>query len=186
LLSETLAQQLRASGKPDPTTLETLTRLVSEAVGITRDLAKGLAPVTLERDGLQAALSELAESSSSLFGINCSCEFEDSQRELALDGSSSLHLFRIVQEAVNNSVRHGKAKDVRIRLAHDSKQLTMTVVDDGIGLSDKTSASQGHGLRIMAYRAKILHGSLTAARLAAKGGTVVTCICPLGNSASRS
>jgi len=177
LLSETMTQQLMTGGKPDPTNVEAITRLVSEAIKITRDLAKSLSPITLELEGLQAAVEELADTSSSLFGIHCICE--DHQQNLVLDRTRSLHLFRIVQEAVNNSVRHGKAKNVRVGMTRDRKDLIVTVVDDGVGLSLKTSVNPGIGLRLMQYRAKMLGASLTVKRSAPEGGTVVTCICPL-------
>ena len=183
LLSETMAQQLTAGGKPDPINVEAITRLVSEAIRITRDLAKSLSPITLELEGLQAALEELADTSSSLFGIRCTCDCQ--QQDLVLDRTRSLHLFRIVQEAVNNSVRHGKAKNVRIRMTRDKKDLIVTVVDDGIGLSQKTSANPGFGLRLMQYRAKMLAASLIVERAAPEGGTVVTCICPLDDQVPR-
>lgn len=186
MLNETLAQQLKAGEKPDPANVETITRLVSEAVGITRDLAKSLSSITLERDGLVAALVELADTSSSLFGISCSFHYECDPKDLVLDSTRSLHLFRIVQEAVHNSVRHGKAKNIQIGVTRDRMNLVLTVVDDGIGLSEKTSASQGLGLRIMAYRATILRGSLTAKRVATQGGTVVTCIWPLDGQSPQS
>lgn len=183
LLSETMAQQLMTGGKPDPVNVEAITRLVSEAIKITRDLAKSLSPITLELEGLQAAVEELAETSSSLFGIRCT--YECHQQDLVLNPNRSLHVFRIIQEAVNNSVRHGKAKNVRVRMTRDRKDLIVTVVDDGIGLSQKTSVNPGFGLRLMQYRAKMLGASLTVERAAPEGGTVVTCICPLDDQVQR-
>jgi signal transduction histidine kinase len=177
LLSETLAQQLTADEKPDLRKVETITRLVSEAVGITRDLAGNLSPITLVREGLPAAIAELAETSSSVFGIRCICESQ--VKDLTLDNARSLHVFRMVQEAVSNSVRHGRAKNVRIGLRSDNAQLIVTVIDDGSGLSPKTTATPGLGLRIMHYRARILSASLTVERTAPSGGTTVTCRCPL-------
>jgi signal transduction histidine kinase len=90
-----------------------------------------------------------------------------------------MHLYRIVQEAVNNSIRHGKAKNISIRLRRDGQgRLTLTVVDDGTGLSEKTSMNPGLGLRIMQYRARMLGAALTAERHTATRGTIVQCCCP--------
>jgi signal transduction histidine kinase len=182
LLSETMAQQLEMGHSPDPTTIETVTRLVSEAVRITRDLAKSLSPVTLETDGLRAAIEELADTASDLFGIECNCEIDE--KAPSLNRSQSLHVFRIVQEAVNNSVRHGKAKHVLIKLACDDKSLIVSVADDGSGLSQKTTSNPGLGLRIMQYRARMLDASLAIKRANDAGGTVVTCVCPIGENGS--
>src|SRR5450432_153439 len=97
LLSETTAQQIQAGVKPDPANIETITRLVSEAVRITRDLAKTLSPMTLEKNGLIAAIEELSDTASAIFGIDCVCEFDGLPTDL--NRTRSLHVFRIVQEA---------------------------------------------------------------------------------------
>lgn len=177
LLSETMSQHLAAGKLPAASNVETITRLVSEAVGITRDLAKSLSPVTLERDGFVAAIEELSETSSTLFGIDCHGDFV--AQDLELDRTRSLHLYRIVQEAVNNSVRHGKSKHVAIRTEQRGNNLHVTVTDDGSGLSQKTMANPGLGLRIMQYRARMLSATLAVERATPSGGTVVTCICPI-------
>jgi signal transduction histidine kinase len=183
LLSETIGQQLEAGEKPSKDNVETMTRLVSEAISITRDLAKSLSPVTLGREGLSAAIAELAESASSVLGISCVCE---STEQLSLDRTRSLHIFRIVQEAVNNSVRHGKAKNVRIELRREGSLLNVLITDDGIGLSQKTSTNPGLGLRIMQYRATMLGAILKVTRTAPSGGTTVTCSCAVENPAGHS
>jgi signal transduction histidine kinase len=187
LLSETMAQQLASGRTPDPATIETVTRLVSEAVGITRDIAKTLSPVTLERDGLIAAMEELADTSSALFGVNCVWEYDGANGEFPVDRTRSLHLFRIAQEAVNNSVRHGKARNIKITLSRAAgrDEMTVKVADDGSGLSQKTMTNPGLGLRIMQYRARMLDATLTVERASARGGTVVTCTCPIDDGSAR-
>jgi signal transduction histidine kinase len=177
LLSETMSQQLESGKSPDRANVENITRLVSEAVGITRDLAKSLSPVTLERDGFVAAIEELTETSSTLLGIDCTGEFP--QTDLNLDRTRSLHLYRIVQEAVNNSVRHGKARHVKVMVQRQQGALLVTVADDGSGLSQKTIANPGLGLRIMQYRARMLGATLAVEKGNPGAGTVVICTCPL-------
>jgi signal transduction histidine kinase len=107
------------------------------------------------------------------------CVFESNAEDFKLETVRSLHVFRIVQEAITNSVRHGKAKNVRIELATDNRFLKVSVMDDGIGLSAKTRARPGLGLRVMQYRATILGASLTFERTTPAGGTTVICSCPL-------
>jgi signal transduction histidine kinase len=184
LLSETMAQQLQAGKRIDPANVETITRLVSEAVGITRDLAKSLSPVTLEREGFLAAIQELAETSSSIFGIRCSWSCDE--QSLSVDRTRALHLYRIVQEAVNNSVRHGKARNVQIAIAAGSGTLKVSVTDDGSGLSHKTMSRPGLGLRIMQYRARMLDASIAVELASDRGGTIVSCECPLKGNMPRS
>jgi signal transduction histidine kinase len=177
MLSETLAQKLDAGLSPSSADFEMITQLMSQAIGITRDLARSLSPITLEQEGLPSALVEMAETCSALFGVSCTCEYTDEHPPL--DQTRSLHLFRVAQEAVNNALRHGKAKNIRIRVVRENSSVKVIVADDGVGLSEKTSQRPGLGLRIMQHRARMLQASLTVARAATDGGTVVTCICPL-------
>jgi signal transduction histidine kinase len=182
LLTESMAQHIAAGAAPRGEDMETVTRLVSEAIGWTRDLARNLSPVTLERHGLVAALEELAVNSGVLFGISCELNYDGG--ELGLDRKRDLHLYRIAQEAVSNSVKHGSAKNVRIALTDADHALRLVVEDDGSGLSAKTRMNPGLGLRIMDYRARMLGATLTAERVTAAGGTVVTCTCRTNHDSS--
>ena len=183
LLSETLAQRLEATGRPNLAEIETISRLVQEAIVITRSMAKSLSPIALEV-GLSTALKDLAETSSRIFGIRCVCEVEG--RELESDPIRSLHLYRIVQEAVNNAVRHGKAGNVLIAVSYKNNELTVKVIDNGSGLPQQPNLQQGLGLRIMHHRARIIGALLNVERVAPEGGTVVSCICPMESEARQS
>lgn len=173
LLSESLSNQLTAQSSPQAAQAEQISELVSETIGWTRELARGLSPLTLETDGLAAALDELAKRANRLFNI--SCRFDTHSDELPIAEDAAVHVYRIVQEAISNSVRHGKAKHVEICAAVESGMLTMTVTDDGSGLSAKTVAQPGLGLRIMQYRANLIGAKLHVARAAERGGTIVSC-----------
>ena len=180
LLSETIAQQIAAGNQPDPDNVERITALVNEAISITRNLAKSVSPVTLESEGFVAAVEELADATSELFGIRCTWDSDEAQ--LTLDRTRSMHLYRIVQEAVNNSIRHGKAKNINITLRRAGEgHVTLTVVDDGIGLSERTATNPGLGLRIMQYRARMLGAPLIIERRSPESGTSVVCHCPAGS-----
>lgn len=101
-----------------------------------------------------------------------------------LDGSpvltdaASNHLYRIAQEAVINAIRHNYPKQVRIDLARVDDSLRLRVEDDGRGIGDAPSTSNGLGLRIMRYRAQMLGGSL-GIEAADGGGVRVECLCPV-------
>jgi signal transduction histidine kinase len=180
LLSESLSKEL-ASPNPPPAQqsaqqAEQISQLVSETIGWTRELARGLSPLTLETDGLVAAFEELAARAKRLFKINCI--FDSELEELPIAEDRAIHVYRIVQEAISNSVRHGKAKNVRIGAATQDGRIVMTVTDDGSGLSAKTVAHPGLGLRIMQYRANLIGAELHVARASEKGGTIVSCALP--------
>jgi signal transduction histidine kinase len=177
LFSESLAQQAANGRQPTDADVERITKLASDAVRHTRELARNLSPLTLEHEGFVAAMEELAETAGTLFGIDCQWDFAG--ESLPLEPKCALHLYRIVQEAISNSAKHGKAKRVRISALIGGGELTLIVTDDGSGLSRRTISNPGLGLRIMAYRARMVGAQLTAERAGDAGGTIVRCTCRL-------
>jgi signal transduction histidine kinase len=176
LLAKALRQRLGAQQHADAQQAAKIAELVNESIGWTRDLARGLSPVTLDSEGLPPALEELAVNASNLLGIRCTCRYDGD--EFPVDAESALHLYRIAQEAINNSVKHGKARSVEVGLRRQGDRVTMTVTDDGSGLSAKTLQNPGIGLQIMQYRARMIGATLSVARAGASRGTLVTCSLP--------
>lgn len=177
LLSKALRQRLALLRLPEADQAAQIAELVNESIGWTRDLARGLTPVTIEADGLPAALDELTTSASKRLSIRVTCACDG---EINLPGETLLHLYRVAQEAINNSVKHGKAKTVSLDLIGRSDRVELTILDDGNGLSAQTRAHPGVGLQIMQYRAKMIGATLSLERISARGGTRVRCIVPAG------
>ena len=149
-----------------------LARHVSEAIGQTRQLARGLTPMITEADGLMAALAQLAASTTQVPGVQC--RFECDAPVLLADSAAATHLYRIAQEAVSNAIRHGHARRIDICLRSLSSRTFLLIKDDGSGLPEGAAQGPGLGLRIMAYRAGMLGGSLSVKREPG-GGTSVLC-----------
>jgi signal transduction histidine kinase len=146
--------------------------LLQDACAQTRDLARGLSPVDRDEGGLESALDELASSTSRLAGISCS--FLCPEPVQILDNALAIHLFRIAQEALNNSTKHGHAKNVVIALESSDGVISLRVSDDGIGFDPTRSARKGMGLSIMRYRARMIGGILEVQR-SSPSGTIVAC-----------
>ena len=89
------------------------------------------------------------------------------------------HLFRIAQEAINNAVKHGKARHIVVTLTQQDG-MTLTVYDDGAGIPAVEQRAPGSGLRIMAYRARIIGATLSVLPAPA-GGTLVRCTLKKGD-----
>jgi signal transduction histidine kinase len=87
------------------------------------------------------------------------------------------NLYRISQEAVANSRRHGQAKSIKVALNIQPTTVRLDVVDDGIGLLQAPASETGMGLKIMQFRAKLIGASLTISP-GEHGGTQVTVECP--------
>lgn len=173
LMCEVLEQKLSAKSKAEAKQVGEIAGHIKEAIAHTRKLARGLSPVELEANGFVSALHELAAHVEKLFQIEC--RFECAAPVSVRDNVAATHLYRIAQEAINNAVKHGKAKRVTISLKPNGGKNTLTVSDDGAGFSDETKKNSGMGLHIMKYRAGVLNAPLEI-RSAVGAGTTVTCV----------
>jgi PAS domain S-box-containing protein len=171
-LAQTLAGQLAASSRPAAARAKEIARMVQRTMVRTRELARGLAPISLEPDGLMAGLRELAARVKKLFRIDC--RFRCKTPVPVHDRDVGIHLYRIAQEAVNNAVKHGKARRIDIGLTATGDRIILAVSDNGIGLPKKPRNKKGLGLRLMQYRAGVIDASLVAQRLP-NGGTTFVC-----------
>jgi PAS domain S-box-containing protein len=148
--------------------------LVNQAVESARALAHGLSPVILERGGLPEALEQLAASASRTHDRRV--RFRKSIRgALDIDTTATHHLYRIAQEAVTNAARHSGATSVSVRLSVGERRISLTITDNGCGLPpdvDGARSRDGMGLRIMEYRARMMHADFDIERLR-RGGTRV-------------
>jgi signal transduction histidine kinase len=152
-----------------------LAGFLRDAVIQIRNLARGLAPVQMDEAGLASALEELTGSATRLLGIRC--VYESAGTPLIRDNAVAMHLYRIAQEAINNATKHGKAANVRVSLIADGKATTLRIADDGSGISKTATESDGMGLGLMQYRARLVGGELNI-ESPNTGGTIVSCGIP--------
>ncbi len=172
LTAQLLKEKLAARSAPEVSEAEKLVRYVEEGIDLTRNLARGFFSPELDADGLIAALQDLAENVNERFQINCVLDGDESIR--IHDSVIANQLYRIAQEAVTNSVKHGAAKKIDIRLAMDGPELCLTIIDDGIGFPDKPPQSDGLGLGLMHHGA-VLSGATFDVRRNGRSGTIATC-----------
>ena len=174
-LSRALEQKLAGRGLAEAAEAAEICRLVVQTLSQTRNLARGLFPVELEGNGLVSALRQLGEQVENLFQIVCDVDCHEGF--VIEDRGTALHLFRLAQEAISNSVKHGKAKRVSLSLEQLNGSAVLAISDDGIGFRDKSAPGQGMGLRIMNYRAQKVGGALDV-RSAPAGGVHIRCTFP--------
>ena len=174
-LSRALEQKLASRGLSEAAEAAEICRLVVQTLSQTRNLARGLFPVELEGNGLVSALKQLGEQVEDLFQITCPVDCHEGF--VIQDRTTALHLFRLAQEAISNSVKHGKAKRVSLSLEQLNGSAVLSISDDGIGFRDKSAPGQGLGLRIMNYRAQKIGGTLDV-RSAPSGGVHIRCTFP--------
>ena len=121
-----------------------------------RALVQDLYPVVLQHLPLEQALALLVEQWQARQGIEC--QLRVSQQMPALSAASKTHLYRLLQEALTNIVRHADASRVRIRLQHQGARLRLLVRDNGRGAMQPQQP--GVGLYSMFERARSLGGEL--------------------------
>lgn len=180
LMLEALTDKLAVKDSPLREDAHRATQLVARAISQTSELAQGLSPI---RKGgrLSDALKHLTAQSELLLGIQCS--FESTELPAGLDENAAIHLYRIVQEAITNAVKHGKAAAVEVCCKRRKSRLVVTIADNGAGISELASDRGGMGTHIMRYRARSIGGDLTIAPRP-EGGTVVTCVSPWASKPS--
>jgi len=172
-LCNVLCKGLQKKSLPEAEEAAEIEKLVNQSVELTRSLSKGLSPVGISAEGLMTSLQEFVASVEEMFKVSCNLLCDT--HVLVRDSVAAAHLYRIVQEAVNNAVRHGKAGNINIRLQEEGDSIVLRVEDDGIGLPPDLERPEGMGIRIMNYRANIIGGSLRV-EPNHKGGTTVTCV----------
>ncbi len=132
----------------------------------------------IEVAGLAPALQKFAATTERLYKISCVFTYDESAGfQCKYAPLLASHIYRIVQEAVNNAIQHGKCKRVTITLAVARDRGMLTIQDDGIGLPPDAEEKQGLGLRSMRYRGRMIGARFKVSR-AARGGTIVVCSFP--------
>ncbi|HKI68457.1 MAG TPA: PAS domain-containing sensor histidine kinase, partial [Verrucomicrobiae bacterium] len=168
-----LADQLQEKEVSESSEVERIGCLVNEAITQARGVARGLFPVRLEESGLALALEDLAANTGNLFKIKC--EFTCEEPLPKIESSVALHLYYIVQEAVLNAAKHGKASQISVALTQTGDRLALTVQDNGSGFQLSGTHYTGMGVRIMRYRARVIGATLDLKSQPGQG-TQVACI----------
>ena len=169
-------QKLAERGLPEAGDAARIVGLVNQAITKTRELARGLLPVISDEHGLVSALRQWAGEVEDLFHISCRIETDG---PIAIhDANRSTHLYRIAQEAVNNAIKHGHAKNIVISLSAENEFGCLRIRNDGGKLAETSAHPAGMGMQIMNYRARMIGGSLKVEG-GADRGVAITCVFPM-------
>lgn len=158
---------IEAAAKAASSIVAAASKTASQAKGI----ARGLYPAELEARGLVAAVRELVkaaqERSCGIITLEVSPGFTVKNSEKAL------HLYRIIQEALNNAVAHSRASKILVALKFDRETVEVEVTDNGIGFNPQKVYLNGLGLRILKYRSSVIGGEFKIRSL--NPGCCVSC-----------
>lgn len=150
-------------------------KLVDGMFRTVRDLALGLRPSMLDDFGLQAALEWHVRDFAGRYGVDVQLDLHGNLE--ALPDRHRTCVYRAVQEALTNCVRHAEAHRIQVSVTGRPAQLDVLITDDGVGL-DPSRRRNGLGLRGIEERVKELQGVMTI-RGAAGQGTRLALSLPL-------
>ncbi len=161
LLMKGLEMQMARESPQYSAQVTKITDLLARAIQSTRSLARGLAPVNLERGGLAGGVE--ASGRSLHRHVQPRLHLHVGGQKLPdLEEGAATHLYRIAQEASTNAARYARATSINIDLRSTGRKLQLSIADDGIGLSAGLAQGRpGMGLKIMEYRARMLGGSIS-------------------------
>jgi PAS domain S-box-containing protein len=175
-LSITLSALGRQTGKYDQAALKAsfgaLQERTMSLADAVRRLSHELHPGALQHIGIASALESHCAEFQEQYGIDV--DFAAPPDFGAIGPEASLCLFRAAQEVLRNVARHAGARHVRVSLAIDQGELTLTIADDGKGFDPVGVRSAGGGLGLLSIeeRARLLHGTLRIDSAAERGTTL--------------
>ena len=138
-----------------PETLDAADQTLSEAINELRSLSKSLDKEWLQQFDMLENLKKEVDRINTSHHVKAHIEY-DSKFELNPD--KQIILYRIIQEALQNAIKHGRAKCIRVETRSIKNSIFVSIKDDGIGFN---LAREGQGIRNMTQRTKILGGTIT-------------------------
>lgn len=171
-LASALHATLRENNSKGAALAERIVSLIDDATTKARSLSRGLCPVHLVAYGLHSALAHLAEHTEMTAGIRCTFSGDESLK--IADNTFATHLYYIVQEAVNNAVKHAGASAIEISLGEEDEYLHLLISDDGHGIDEVSDdgGTKGMGIQIMKYRVQVIGAFLDIVSSREQGTTL--------------
>ena len=137
--------------------------ILDDAIQLIRNISHSLIPPTLKNFGLESAVNDIFQKISGTGRIRTNCHFYDYPRRLVMEREQII--FRIVQELVNNILKHSKANFINLTQNVYGESFVIKMVHDGHGLTQpdfekKTKSTGGIGLKNIQSRLKVLQGTI--------------------------
>lgn len=152
---------LSADTEKDKTKKSALQEEINQLINETRKIAHNMMPDVLTELGLQRALKSLVSRLSDVTtGLEISLEI--AEPFAPIDKNTEIQLYRIVQELLNNVVKHAGATQCEVHLASTPQQVTVRVNDNGKGVKKNNKSSGGMGLKSVASRVHSLGGEFSS------------------------
>ncbi len=166
---------LGLNGKSDPASLSMRTKAIEKLQGLQEDI-RGIShelsnAVYRKIHNFTHSLTELAEEISLGSGVLFNCQYNQDVDWDALPGEVKINLYRVIQESLQNVVKHANASEVTLQMEGDSTHLEIHVRDDGKGFNPRL-ARKGIGLKNIQSRVRAIGGKLKVSSAPGKGTTL--------------
>lgn len=138
-------------------------QIIDDTIQLIRNISHSLMPPTLKNFGLESAVNDLFQKISGSGSMNASCRFHDYRDRLHPD--QELIIFRVIQELVNNILKHSNASFIHVTQNLGGTKLYIRMHHDGKGITQSdfeklNKSNQGLGLKNIQSRLKLLHGRI--------------------------
>jgi signal transduction histidine kinase/Tfp pilus assembly protein PilF len=149
-----LTKKIKSSGD------ENLECLAGNTLEELRSVSRGLHPITIERFGVTAAITSMINEVDKNTNIFFTSDIDNIDAKLSKD--TALHLYRIIQEVLNNMVKHAEAKTAFITVEANENAIKATIKDNGKGFEFSKASKKHHslGMKTLMERAKIIKSKL--------------------------
>ena len=148
---------------------ESITSIAKESIDEVRDISHNLHPHILDRLGLTKAITSMLSKISQATDLKINSEIENIDHQLPV--KFQIHFYRILQEALNNIVKHARADTVSISVK-EAKNILCTVIEDN-GKGFDLNKEKGHGLLNITSRLNTIHGEVNY-EASSQRGTIAT------------
>ena len=172
LLLKALETNLTHKRLPEADETRKVQSLIHQVINHTHNLAHCFSSLESEGEDLAELFRQLTANARKTFHI--AARFRALGQIPSLPADTTLQLYKIAQESVSNSIKHGKAKQVSVLLARRGDELILRIKNDGVPFPVDRGPSNRLGLRIMNYRAHLIGGNLEI-RPNGNSGTLVSC-----------
>jgi PAS domain S-box-containing protein len=162
LLIKNLAQMALREQEPAQTyeRVASINHLVTQCIAETRQISRDLHPHQLDHLGLRRALESMLESVARASEIKFQWKFDDVDE--LFSAAAAMNVYRIVQESLNNILKHSHAQNVGVELARDIHEVQLRITDDGCGfvVGPPAENKKGLGLKHIPERVRMLGGKM--------------------------
>lgn len=154
-------------------TIDEINQLIGTTIDTTRRISHNLLPPTLEDFGLVEAIKELCENFEKSGAVKVDFDLYENQRPIP-DKMVELNIYRVLQELIKNSIKHGEASNINIRMSLGQEKVRLEYQDNGKGFDMKSikTSKKGLGMKSIESRMQMINANLNVQSRVGEGVVV--------------